>query len=161
MRSKMAIAVAAFAAASVASADGIQKDRGKGHGKHGDDTAASRDAKFRSWDKDGNGSLSRGEYPGHPGNFRALDTNNDGGLTPDEFRHRAGGGAPPEARAETAAPSARDEAFKRLDADGDGAIARAEWRGRPSAFDALDTDKNGTLSREEYARGSGRGRLTK
>jgi hypothetical protein len=220
MRLKMAItmvaAVALAGAASFVSADGQektapghQKARGKGHAKHAEradeETAASRDAKFRAWDKDGNGTLSRGEYPGHPGNFRALDSDNDGALTFEEFQHRAGSGAPPSAgtlteefsakdhdgngtlsRAEwpdafefdrrdrnrdgaltrdeyfsPRAPAARDDEFRRLDTDNDGAVARGEWRGRPSVFDALDTNRNGALSRDEYVRGSARGRLTK
>ena len=78
MRLKMAIAMlaaAGFAAAGVVSADGEKtppggrKAAGKGQGKRGErgrgEAAASRDAKFSAWDKDSNGSLSRGEYPGH------------------------------------------------------------------------------------------------
>ena len=157
MRLRMAItmlaAVAFAATASLVSADGEktspghQKARGKGHAKHGErgdnETAASRDATFRSWDKDGNGTLSRGEYPGHPGNFRALDTDNDGGLTFEEFQHRAGGGAP--------APSAGTitEEFAAKDHDGSGTLTRAEW---PDAFefDRRDHNRDGVLSRDEY-----------
>lgn len=134
---------------------GHEKGKGKGHARHEaeDDAAPSRDSKFRSWDKDGNGSISRSEYPGHPGNFRALDTNNDGGLTIDEFQHRAGAGAPEGSAGEPdATPAARDEDFRRLDADDDGAIARGEWRGRRSAFDTMDADGNGIVTREEYRR---------
>lgn len=152
MRLKRAIAlvaVAAFAAAVpfVAADDGKtapghQKARGKGHAKHGEETAASRDAKFRAWDKDGNGSLSRGEYPGHPGNFRALDTDNDGALSFEEFQHRAGGGAPPGGGAMT------DE-FAAKDHDGSGTLTRTEW---PDAFefDRRDHNRDGVLSRAEY-----------
>jgi hypothetical protein len=155
MRLKMALtmlaAVAFAAASSVVSADGVktspghQKARGKGHAKHGDgadDTAASRDAKFRSWDKDGNGSLSRGEYPGHPGNFRALDSDNDGALSFEEFQHRAGGGAPPSVGAVT-------EEFAAKDHDGSGTLSRAEW---PDAFefDRRDRNRDGLLTRDEY-----------
>jgi EF hand domain-containing protein len=153
MATTMVAAVAFAAAAPFAAADvgktspGHQKARGKGHAKHGDraddDTAASRDAKFRSWDKDGNGSLSRGEYPGHPGNFRALDTDNDGGLSFQEFQHRAGGGAPPGAGASA------DE-FAAKDHDGSGTLTRAEW---PDGFefDRRDHNRDGVLSRAEYA----------
>ena len=157
MRLKMAItmvAAAAFAAAaSFVSADGEktapghQKARGKGHAKHGDgadgETAASRDAKFRSWDKDGNGSLSRGEYPGHPGNFRALDSNNDGALSFEEFQHRAGGGAP------EGGGGTMTEEFAAKDHDGNGTLTRAEW---PDAFefDRRDHNRDGVLSRDEY-----------
>lgn len=154
MRLKMAItmlaAVALAATAAFVSADGEktppgQKAKGKGHAKHvdaDDDTAASRDAKFRAWDKDGNGSLSRGEYPGHPGNFRALDTDNDGALSFAEFQHRAGGGAPPSGGAMT-------EEFGAKDHDGSGTLTRAEW---PDAFefDRRDHNRDGVLSRDEY-----------
>jgi EF hand domain-containing protein len=154
MRLKMAItmlATVAFAATGpFVSADGDktapghQKARGRGHAKHGDraddDTAASRQAKFRAWDKDGNGSLSRGEYPGHPGNFRALDTDNDGALDFEEFQHHAGGGAPLSGGVMT-------EEFAAKDHDGNGTLSRAEW---PDAFDRRDHNRDGVLSRDEY-----------
>ena len=155
MRLKMAITIlAAVAFAGTTSfvsagddktAPGHQMARGKGHAKHGDPadegTAASRDAKFRAWDKDGNGSLSRGEYPGHPGNFRALDSNNDGALSFEEFKHRAGGGAPGEGTV--------TEEFAAKDHDGSGTLTRAEW---PDAFefDRRDHNRDGVLSRDEY-----------
>jgi len=154
MRLKMAITMlagVAFAAtAGLVSADdektspGHQKARGKGHAKHADgDDAASRDSTFRAWDRDGNGSISRGEYPGHPGNFRALDTDNDGGLSFEEFQHRASVVAPPSGAATT------DE-FAAKDHDGSGTLSRAEW---PDAFefDRRDHNRDGLLSRDEYA----------
>ena len=150
MRSRTAVmlvvAAAMVAAAPLVSAQetrqgkGHEKARGKGHAKHGDEAvSASRDDKFRAWDKDGNGSLSRGEYPGHPGNFRALDTNNDGTLTSDEFQHRGGAGAP---------PAAADE-FSAKDHDGNGVVGRGEW---PDAaeFDRRDHNRDGVVSRDEY-----------
>ncbi len=149
MRMNMAItmlaAVAFAATASVVSADDEKKSKAKGHTKHAaddDETAASRDAKFRSWDKDGNGSISRGEYPGHPGNFRALDSDNDGVLSFEEFKHRAGGGAP-------SGEAAMTEEFAAKDHDRNGTLTRAEW---PDAFefDRRDHNRDGVLNRDEY-----------
>ena len=118
--------------------------KSKGHAKHeaDDETAASREAKFRSWDKDGNGSISRGEYPGHPGNFRALDSDNDGVLSFEEFKHRAGGGAP-------SGETAMTEEFAAKDHDRNGTLTRTEW---PDAFefDRRDHNRDGLLSRDEY-----------
>ena len=73
MRSRTAVILAAAlamaASAPLASAQDSragkdqEKAKGKGHVKHGDEApAASRDDKFRSWDKDGNGSLWRIAY---------------------------------------------------------------------------------------------------
>jgi hypothetical protein len=152
MRLKMSVtmlaAVALAAAPSFVGAHGKtapgqhRKAAGKERAKRADDeTAASRDAKFRAWDKDGNGSLSRGEYPGHPGNFRALDTDNDGALSFEEFQHRAGGGAP--------SGGAVTDEFAEKDHDGSGTLTRTEW---PDAFefDRRDHNRDGVLSRDEY-----------
>ena len=123
-----------------------QKTRGKGQAKHADRsddaTAPSRDAKFRDWDRDGNGSLSRDEYPGHPGNFRALDTDNDGVLSIAEFQHRGGAGAP-------SAGGVLSDEFAAKDHDGSGTISRGEW---PDAweFDRRDHNRDGVLTRDEY-----------
>ena len=47
----------------------------------------------------------------------------------------------------------KEEAFKRLDIDGDGAISKAEAAGNAklmNAFDHADKDRDGKLSRAEY-----------
>jgi Ca2+-binding EF-hand superfamily protein len=141
MRLRTAVTtLAALAFAAGAPLASAQDDkRGKGHEKHGDDAPASRDSKFRSWDKDGNGSLSRGEYQGHPGNFRALDTDGDGALSREEFQHRGGASAP-------AAPA---DDFTAKDHDGNGVVSRSEW---PDAFefDRRDHNRDGVVSRAEY-----------
>lgn len=146
------LAVAALAAAvPFAGADDEKqapgrKEKGKGPARRGDRAeeapAPNRDAKFRDWDRDGNGTLSRDEYPGHPGNFRALDTDNDGALSVEEFHHRAGGGAPPSG-------GVLSEEFAAKDHDGSGTISRGEW---PDTweFDRRDHNRDGVLTRDEY-----------
>jgi hypothetical protein len=41
-------------------------------------------------------------------------------------------------------------AIQKMDADGDGTITRAEYRGRPSFFDAFDLDHDGVLRSPEF-----------
>src|SRR5687768_13905826 len=81
----------------------------------------TREDRFRAWDRDGDGSLSRGEYPGHPGNFRALDVNGDNVLSREEFQHRAG----------AAAPAEDVDEFGAKDHDRNGVITRDEWPDAP------------------------------
>jgi Ca2+-binding EF-hand superfamily protein len=45
-------------------------------------------ARWQRLDKDGNGSISRGEWPRRPEAFDRLDTNKDGVLTRDELAAR-------------------------------------------------------------------------
>ena len=180
MRMKLAItmvAAAAFAAAFV-SADDTKKDRkarGKEDHKHeAGDAPASRDAKFRSWDKDGDGALSRDEYPGHPGNFRALDANHDGLLTRAEFLAREGV-AEQAYESEKVVPDydyddydddaavltkdvltkdalARSSAlagFRKKDRNGDDMLTRAEYGDRRT-FRRVDRNRDGRISYAEF-----------
>ena len=57
-------------------------------------SAQDRAARFVERDANRDGVLTLHEYQstgGHPGNFRALDTNGDGVLSRGEFVNRAGG----------------------------------------------------------------------
>src|SRR5262245_8091912 len=127
-----------------------------------------------------------GEEPARPERGRLLDRNGDGFVDASEFRFpmtpmadEAGAGslsaeefsrlqerasrfnqglgeqppAPPE-RAD------RDRDLLRLDADGDGAVSRAEWKGDPAGFDRMDANKDGRIAGEELRGGrrEGRGR---
>ncbi len=117
----------------------------------------------RGLDRDGDGLVDASEFrfPMTP----MADEDGDGSLSVEEFSRlkesasRFGqrpGSEPP------AAPEAteRDRDLRRLDADGDGAIARSEWKGEAAEFDRMDANKDGRLAGEEMRgrRGEGRAR---
>ena len=150
--------------------------------------------RFKRLDANGDGSVTkaemesgrgqwaakRGEHGGHRGDlFGRADTDHNGVVTRAEFdaaiaqraAHRDGGR---QAKlSEVARKQRPDQIFKRLDANGDGNITKAEaetarahfqerrgdrreQRG-DNRFDRLDTDHNGTVSLAEFnARGAER-----
>lgn len=115
-------------------------------------------------DADGGGVLTRDQAMAQAdARFDRLDTNKDGKLTPDEMRPhgRMGGpGAPPPPAADGTAPPPPspamagrgfgDRMFARLDANGDGAIDRDEFRAQAARrFDRMDTNKDGKVDATE------------
>lgn len=86
--------------------------------------------------------------------FDRMDANKDGKLTPDEVRPPA-----PPAAADGSAPPPPPSAgaggpgggmFARLDANGDGAIDRDEFRAQAARrFDRMDTNKDGKIDADE------------
>ncbi len=101
-------------------------------------------------DTDGNGTLSRAEVgkamPHLAGKFNSIDANKDGQLSRSELNawkkaHRG------ERRAKAV------ERFRHADADGDGAISRAEAvKHAPrlaKKFDQIDANKDGKLTQDE------------
>lgn len=126
--------------------------------------ADKQDALFKRLDKDASGTLSRAELnrlfkpqeakrPMIP-RLPALDTDKDGRISLAEFK--AG------EIYKKLPPERQDALFRRLDADGDGAITPKDCPpgGRPSGtppardlrqvFRNLDKDADGTLSLEEF-----------
>lgn len=92
-------------------------------------------------DKDGDGRISRAEFvDGRVARLTAADANRDGTVTPEEMR--AAGEA---RRAEGA-----DRMFARLDADGNGAVTRAE-------FDAARAERGERRGEAGERRGGRRG----
>ena len=129
------------------------KAMGKGRGKgKGDSDRVQRfvDGMLKRLDKNGDGVIGKDEMP--PQNDRSdrrfdlakADANGDGSIDRKELtafvsqrgRRGRGGG----------------DMFARLmqmDVDKDGAISKAEWKGRPEGFARLDKDKDGKLSKAE------------
>jgi hypothetical protein len=133
-------------------------------------SAQDRASRFVQRDGNGDGVLTPHEYQstgGHPGNFRALDTNRDGVLSREEFLGRAGA-AEAEAGAvyrdedvlykdndvlyKSTPGSAMSihEAFRIKDRNRDGRLTRNEY-GDPRTFDRVDSDDDGRISAYEYA----------
>ena len=121
---------------------------------------ANRAAKFKELDRDGNGSLDRGEYGGHPGNFRALDQNKDGGLSLDEFVNRQGV-RPEEPERPASFPKdvpldpALADGFTARDTDRNGVVDRAEWPDH-AEFTRRDVNRDDLISRDEFFAGEPR-----
>ena len=112
---------------------------------------------FRKADADGSGTLSRTEAekgaPRLARQFDAIDANRDGQIAPEEIRvWRRKAKGEQRARRE-AAPAKFDRHFAGADADGDGALSRAEaQKSMPRVakkFERIDADHDGRITREE------------
>ena len=118
--------------------------------------AAGQEGRFAAADADRNGVLSRAEVerrlPRLALRFDEIDRNRDGSLSPDELRAHARVRKAPDGRAEGGFAAH----FRRADADGDGALTRAEAaEGLPrvaAKFDLLDANRDGRLTQDELRR---------
>ena len=103
--------------------------------------------RFRDWDRNNDGVITRSEWRGTAQEFRDLDWNRDGMLSGDEVRDVA------RSRYEYEDPDTTiDEDFDWLDRNNDNRIARGEWTGTLAEFNRLDRNRDGWLSRGELNR---------
>jgi Ca2+-binding EF-hand superfamily protein len=117
--------------------------------------------RFKRLDRDGDGAVSKAEAeqgaPHLARNFAAIDANQDGKLTPAEVRTAARARMekckqdPQSCRAQAMQRFEAD--WKHADADGDGALSRAEagnnMPGLARHFDKVDANKDGKITPEE------------
>jgi Ca2+-binding EF-hand superfamily protein len=103
------------------------------------DVTVVRQQRFSQRDADRNGFLNQEEYGGHPGNFRALDRDNDNRLSRDEFVRRGGD-----------VVRELPDAFADLDLNADSSLSRSEWYGQQAAFDRVDRNNDGRIGVDEF-----------
>ncbi len=125
---------------------------------------------FQRFDKDGDGKVSRAEFPGGDEGFQAMDKNGDGFVTTDEVPAGRPGdkggkkpaGTPPgaattpgEAPMAPTAPATGPAGgglgtlFTALDRDHDGKLSRAEFPGTDDEWRRLDRNANGWVEADE------------
>ena len=84
-----------------------------------------------AWDRDGNGSVSRSEFPGTDIDFARLDRVSDGAISPADFDFSTG--------SSSLMPGSL--LFGRSDRDGNGKVTRAEF---DAFFRSVDPDGSGS-----------------
>lgn len=109
--------------------------------------------RFRAMDRNNDGRITQNEWRGNLRSFRLHDWNNDGVLSGDEVRP----GARRSGRSLEDEDLDRDERFEDLDVNGNGRIEFREWHLSDDAFDLLDRNNDRTISRAEFG---GRGVAT-
>lgn len=106
---------------------------------------------FKRHDKDGDGVVSREEFPGPDESFDRLDTNGDGEIDKSEAPK-----GPPLGRDDGEEGSGQSDGSRfidRLDTDGDGKVSKEEFDGPDRHFDRMDRDGDGHISRDEAPTG--------
>jgi len=106
---------------------------------------------FMGHDANGDGVVSREEFPGPDAHFTHLDANGDGVVNESE----APKGPPPgrDGSEEGGAPGGGARFIDRLDTNGDDRVSEAEFDGPDDHFGHLDRDGDGYISEDEAPTG--------
>jgi Ca2+-binding EF-hand superfamily protein len=91
---------------------------------------------FDEMDRNNDGMISPREWRAEPGAFATADRNDDGLVTLREFLN--GGG------------DDQGQRFRAMDRNRDGFVTRTEWSGSATAFTLRDRNRDGRVSRAEY-----------
>jgi Ca2+-binding EF-hand superfamily protein len=104
------------------------------------EAAAQSASRYRAWDRNGDGVITRSEWRGSLAMFRDLDWNSDGVLSGDEMGDRV----------RRPADRSDDLTFADLDRNNDGRLSRGEWAGNRMTFRQLDRNGDNHISRGEF-----------
>ena len=105
------------------------------------DAAAQDAARYRNWDRNNDGVITRSEWRGTARQFLDLDWNRDGVLSGDEVRDREW---------ESTADDWDVDSFVALDRNNNGRISRGEWRGTVAMFRQIDRNRDNQITRGEF-----------
>jgi Ca2+-binding EF-hand superfamily protein len=120
---------------------------------------AAQDAPRRPVDRDGDGKISREEFPGPAEIFQRFDTDKDGFIDAKEREAMRASRRQGRVGRGNNGGFAMQEFFRALDTDRDRQVSPKEWELllKAADFKAADADKNGKVSPEEWFRYSGQG----
>jgi Ca2+-binding EF-hand superfamily protein len=105
------------------------------------EAAAQDPTRYRAWDRNNDGVITRSEWRGNILTFRELDWNGDGVLSGNERRDPDQRSVGREWRAET---------FVALDRNRDGRLSRPEWTSDRALFERVDRNKDNFITRGEF-----------
>lgn len=109
--------------------------------------AAAFQQRFRQADRDGDGKISREEFPNGRQAFDRFDADGDGFITPREARARTAGQGAPQTPG-----NQLQSLLRQMDRNGDGSISQDEFRGPPALFNRLDRNGDRAIGPDERNR---------
>ena len=121
---------------------------------------------FQRMDRNGDGQLARGEFPGSDRQFSEMDRNRNRNVDLEEYSSSEVGRRflaatyrnSLEPRPRTTAQQLRGRRLMwiaRFDGNRDGKLTREEWSGSPEAFLSLDADRNDVIDARDGAEAAG------
>ena len=112
---------------------------------------------IKKFDTDGDSLLTREEWKGKAEAYDKMDADRDAHVTLAELTaHLATAQDSKDGK-----PKDPNEMIKKMDTDGDGLLARKEWKAEKDKFDQFDANRDGSLTAEEIAAGQSAGQDSK